>query len=616
MPRTNRRGVKRDARIGALAKRLAIRFRVARARNPDLKILKRKERKRPRLSRLIAYDFETTSIRAGTPQPLYITAFGHNVKVSEPLENLYDVLDVLNKHFLLDELNRAKFIAWNGNNFDVFIIAAALLHSDDYILRPYLTRGKSLRGLRVIPKDPVLAETHSWEFLDGMAMLGMVGKKLSDFLKQFAPDYLKIEGAINFDKEEFDPNNAQHVEYAERDSEGLWHGMMAAQQIVVDHFRIGLSGTIGNLGIKIFQSFIPERVKVREPSYHLVEILKNYVMRGGYCYSVKKYDGPVWKYDLNQAYAAAMRDARLPCGDVFRIAGAVSTMARAFIVRLSATNPRNKIPFYYRSIETDSTVFGMTEIKDTWITSLEYEQLLKEKWQIKIIESWNWSETFDMREYVNKLEHLRVNAPGGPKSPQGEIMKAIGNNSYGKTVETLDGLELVLANQKPDGFAEFYNDDERLSHIWFRFCDPSIRDYHQPQLGCFITAHVRMVVRRAALLNPDAWIYADTDCVVFTQYVPLQCDSKKYGFWKIESEGDGHIFITKKVYAKSDGSEKHAKGLNKKNLSMDDFRLWFQGIPPLQEQLQRNNFVKVMAGSPMYRTQKKYGQKPLQNAPQ
>ena len=316
------------------------------------------------------------------------------------------------------------------------------------------------------------------------------------------------------------------------------------------------------------------------------EIIKNYVMRGGYCFSVKKYRGPVWKYDLNQAYAAAMRDTRLPCGDVFHLRDKVSQYAPAYIVRLSATKPGNKIPFYYRAIDGDRTLFGTDEIEDTWITAAEHKQLVAEKWSIKISESWNWGESFDMRDYVRKLERLRTTAEGGPKSAQGEIMKAIGNNSYGKTVSQNDSKELILSNEQPDGFGEYYANDEKLSHIWFRFCEPDIKDYQQPQIGAFITAHVRMVVRRAALQNPNSWIYADTDCVVFTEYVPLKCDAKKYGFWKVESEGDEQIYITKKVYAKIDGTEKHAKGLNTKPLNVGDFLAWFDGRPPMQTQTQ------------------------------
>ena len=106
---------------------------------------------------------------------------------------------------------------------------------------------------------------------------------------------------------------------------------------------------------------------------------------------------------------------------------------------------------------------------------------------------------------VNRLESLRVPAP---KSAQGIIMKCIGNNSYGKTVERLEGVDMLLAPTKPEGYSEYptaHDDDETFAHVWFRFAKPLTREFHQPQLGAFITAHVRMVLRRAILLAPDAW---------------------------------------------------------------------------------------------------------------
>lgn len=606
---TGRKNQPREQKINRIAQKLALRFRVGKDKSKSYRTFTRKERKRAKLTKIIAYDFETTRIAAGTPTPLYITAYGDEgkINVSEKVSNSYEVLDVLNKHFLLERNNKCRFVAWNGNNFDAYFIAAALLHSGDYTIRPYLTRSKSLRGIKVIPNDPVLALTHYWEFVDGIAMLGMVGKSLDQFLKQFAPDYEKLD-APDWEREEFDPDNRAHVLYAERDSEGLYHAMHAAQEIVAEHFRIGLSGTIGNMGIKIFQSFIPEQVKIRQPNLILSDIIKRCAMRGGYCVSMRKYRGPVWKYDLNQAYAAAMRDAALPCGDAYRLPG-LSKYASCFLARIVATNSNNRIPFYYRRAEDQTALFGIDTIEETWITSIEYDQLQREGWAIEVLETWNWPETFDMRDYVRKLEHLRIHAEGGPKSPQGELMKAIGNNSYGKTVEQLDGLELVMANEQPHGYAEYYSDDARLSHIWFKFGEPSERDYHQPQLGSFITAHVRMVVRKAALQNPAAFIYADTDCVVFTEYVPLDCDAKKYGKWKIESEGEEQIYIGKKIYTDLKGEQKHAKGLNRKRLVVDDFLKWFDGIAPMQTQTQKQNFVNVMSGSQMFISRTKTGQK-------
>lgn len=557
-------------------------------------LVRRERNGKPRLRKMIAYDLETTRIEKGTPRPLYITAKGADFWVSARVKNMLDLGRILRDTFLTEENKNARFIAWNGNRFDVFFIASALLHDSQYVLRPYMTRTKNLRGLRVTLRND---EKTSWEFLDGMAMLGMQ-KKLKDFLKVFAPEFHKIEDAINFETETFDYRNRKHVEYAERDSEGLYHAMVKAEKIVLENFNLGLAPTVGNMAIKILITKIPEGVTCWPPCSDVLGIVRDYVMRGGYCFCQRKYEGPVWKYDINQAYASAMRDAKLPAGRCGQVGGYVKGFPA--IYRVSGTYAKNIIPFMHRSLATRRSVFALRSIDDTWITSIEYDQLKREGWHLEIHDGWKWSESFNLRHYVKALENLRVNAPGGPKGAQGEMMKSIGNNSYGKTVERLEGLELVMSAECPEGYRHYQTAEEELQHIWFKLGPPAIKDYHQPQIGAFITAHVRMVVRRAILKKPQSWLYADTDCTVFTEPVDLPFSNTEYGKWKIEAEGEHFRIIDKKVYAKVDATEKHAKGMNVGRLTSIDFENWYNGTPPVQIQIHKNNFVKSMTGSEMY----------------
>lgn len=274
-------------------------------------------KKKPFPSKLIAYDFETTRIQAGTPRPLYLTAFGKHKKVefdfATPIRNFEHLTQILVNYFLIDEFVGVKFVAWNANNFDAYFIAAALLSQTQYVMRPFLTRSNALRGLKVIHADDVDKENpRCWEFLDGMAQLGLVGVSLDKFLQNFAPDFKKLKGAIDFENEEFDPTNKAHCDYAMRDSVGLFYAMDRAQNILMEKFDQPLAVTMGGACIKILKAHIPMETIVRTPKPDCVAIIRNYVMRGGYCYAVKRYQGPVWKYDINQAYASAMRVARLP----------------------------------------------------------------------------------------------------------------------------------------------------------------------------------------------------------------------------------------------------------------------------------------------------------------
>lgn len=571
-------------------------------------------------ARIIAYDYETTRIREGTPRPLYITAHGEAMSYESAIESMQHLQLILVNNFLTEENRGCKFVAWNGNNFDAYFTAAALVTHPDYFMRPYLTQSKSLRGLRVLRiEDAEKPNAKGWEFLDGIAMLGLVGVKLAKLLDTFAPDLPKLVGTIDFEREEFDARNAEHRAYAMRDSVGLHAAMTRAQSILVAAFNQPLTVTMGGACIRILKAHIPEDTIVSPLDAVQESIVRQYVMRGGFCYCARRYDGPVWKYDLNQAYAAAMRDAWLPAGRA-SLTARPNALARCYVARIEARNPANRIPFYYRTVQGERmrAVFATTHIAETWLTSIEVEQLLAEGWQVSMREAITWGDAFRLNEYVERLQSMRMAAPGGPSGAEGTMYKNVGNHSYGKMLEQLEPIEYVLASSPPPGFVPTYvdGDTDPLEHVYERMIDDARpKDYHKPHVGAFITAHVRMVVRRAALLAPDSWLYADTDCVVFDSDVTAQLDidAKRYGAWKVEESGTHYQIIAKKVYAEVNPEKeasklkRSAKGLHVRDVSPGQFAEWLAGTPPVQEQIQRNNFLAVMEGAEMYRKQRREG---------
>jgi hypothetical protein len=202
---------------------------------------------------------------------------------------------------------------------------------------------------------------------------------------------------------------------------------------------------------------------------------------------------------------------------------------------------------------------------------------------------------------VDELERLRLTDPEGPNGPLGTMVKYIGNNAYGKTLERLDGLELVMAMECPPEFIHYRVESPEFDDVYCRMKEPFKRDYHRPQIGIFITAHVRLLVREAALQASEDFIYADTDCVVFSRPVDfLDVDPKRYGAWKQESDGDPSIYVAKKAYWSEKDNTRKAKGLRTKELQRADYEAWIAGRAPVQNQVQRQNFVKFMGDMYMF----------------
>jgi hypothetical protein len=356
----------------------------------------------------------------------------------------------------------------------------------------------------------------------------------------------------------------------------------------------------------------------------MLTVLRDYAIRGGYCHCVGRYRGPIWKYDINQAYAHAMRASSLPCGNFHR-AARPSRYARSFFVCVRGRLSGNRVPFYCRINVNGRTqpYFATDTLPETWITHLEFEQLSSEGWTLEILDSFWSGDCFSMQEYVDKLEGIRSRCDGGPSGAIGTMVKAVGNHSYGKTLEQLSPMDLVIAADCPEGFVEYFSLNESeffFPHLWARpKSESSDRDYHQPAIGAVITSFVRMQVRRAALVAPDAWLYADTDCVAFSRDVTdlLEIHPRRYGAFKVEESGDEFLIVGKKIYAsaatKLDKRGRvvpkiaHCKGLNVRELSSDDFNEWMSGVPPSQSQVQRNNFTRVMTGADMFRSQTRTG---------
>lgn len=566
------------------------------------------------------YDLETTLIEKGTPIPLYITMSQDTITLSQPLSNLEDLYNVLIGNFLIIEKVGWRFIAHYGNNFDFILLSKALIEYDDgtFRIEPYLTKSGKLRGACISRK--IEKKTVRWYFSDSMAMTGSIDS-LKKFLTAFAPDYPKE----TIDVLHFDNTNPVHIQYAERDAIGLWHAMKNIEKIY-NSMGVQLENTVAKAAVKLFMSYIPEEVLIWELPYSLEKPIRKSGVRGGYVHAAKKTYDPIWKYDINQAYADAMREAKLPCGRCIHTRKYVQNKVGCYLVEISR-NEQFPIPFIVKTENGRHTKTSGDSVT-AWIFDIEIQFLLDHNWNLNIIEGWYWTDSFSMKELVDLLEYNRINSPGGPKGAQGMVMKAFGNNAYGKTLEEHDGTRMICSKIKPEMSFSYQPETPDFDNWWLTKEEVKTELYHRPQIGAVITTFVRMKIMRTIMIDPEHYIMSDTDMVCFSRPVPqIELDYNTYGKFKPEVEGEYFYIIAMKTYF----SEKaiynengmlvpetiHTKGLNPKKISYDEMLAWYHGTIPSQTQIQRIAFLRTVGGSDMFRevtkrAEKKNGQEVTQ----
>jgi hypothetical protein len=211
-----------------------------------------------------------------------------------------------------------------------------------------------------------------------------------------------------------------------------------------------------------------------------------------------------------------------------------------------------------------------------------------------------------MKHMVDVLEDARMNAPDGPSSPRGLMIKAIGNHAYGKLAERLSGLDYCAANQCPPGWSTIPN----APNLYMRVNKQEPAVYHIPHLSAFITAHVRVQVMVAAHSVGSAFLYADTDSLIVEHGVQpdIVIDPKKYGAWKVEAINTPYCIVGKKIYADmSKMHGVHCKGLHPGQITQCQMLAWYGGQPPEQMQVQRISFGRFMQEQPMFQPMTRRG---------
>lgn len=555
---------------------------------------------------IICYDLETTRIQAGsTPEPLYLTVEScERGQVIGIQTTGYDALaDAIITYMLTDTFVGYRFVAFNANKFDMYIVWLALSRNPAYSVEAYFNKTLQIRGgvvtLREQPKK-------KWYFSDAMAMFAFAGT-LEKFVETYGNTHDAKTHPIDFERENFNPRNIEHCAYAINDTAILSHAVHNACAILEEITGIPTQNTIGKLGVRFFQKMMPDGVlvwNVPQPLYHFVQGAK----RGGYVFCRGRYRGPSHYYDINQSYTHQQRKP-LPSGRCITTKRYMSSRLGIYLAAVRYVG-KNKYhaPLYAKRVDERMPRMhdGKQEIT-VYLTTPEIEAYRSWGWQIDIQSGIYWTDSFTMQVMADWLEAERTRY--GPKTPKGLMVKAIGNNAYGKTSEEHDGTRYIFCAEQPDDSAHLFMPElPECDTIWLVHEQPEIADYQKGQIAAYITAYARLQVAAVLQEHGQHILYADTDSIISDIDISATLDihPSRYGAWKIEGYAPDCIIINKKVYAFNDTL--HCKGLHIDELSFMTYVAWYEtGQPPQQTQRQRLSIMNVFSGKPMFRQLQRKG---------
>ncbi len=396
---------------------------------------------------------------------------------------------------------------------------------------------------------------------------------LKKLLATFAPEYSKL--TLDFEHENFDSNNIDHVRYAIRDAEGLYKAIEKIDSLFQHHFNISFhaSCTAPGLSFKAFETFCKENeTDIPQPSQEHIEIFRESYFGGQTLAFDCNWHDEVMALDIHSSYGAAMLNNPMPSG-----------MSRTVSFRKS---PTDLVPesLYYAEVfcppEIKPILKSAIKKKDKimrgnfaghfsgWWYGLELNLAKKYGMFIEVQKKVEFSEsTSILQRFIEKILPLRE----VKKSAEDTLGKLLQNSLYGKFASESMDEDLIITTNPPEGAKSVIDwsaeeidgeIDDTLDYLWE--VENARNSKEKPiHWGAYITALARHKLNSAILLKPDAVLYCDTDSIfIESQYLPFfeSLIGEEYGEWGIESDKRGR-FRAFGAKAYQIGTEKKNKGI-------------------------------------------------------
>lgn len=430
---------------------------------------------------------------------------------------------------------------------------------------------------------------HEISLVDSMAFFP---RSLSDLTTAFAPG--KEKGYIDFEKENFDQTNPDHVAYAKRDVEGLVVAMVNLDRKLLDTFQCHAGLTTASTAIKAWRHTLPKGDSFFNDDENEEFIRSSYFGGLVFLTSTAKF-GACKTFDINSSYPFVMRDRGVPYGAAAKVSHYVANQPGIYHLRVRT--PWNlRIPILPK--RDGKFVRWPSGEFDTCVTQLEINFALSKGYKIiEVYEGLVWSETiFPFDAFVTKAENLRKEFR---RKPEEDLAKLMQNSAYGKFAMRRERRKIF----KPQSDFECLGATPWSidSRFWVRV-EEAERVACLPQWSVFITAAARIKLLSAAYaVGVENVIYGDTDSLTvhgsaiekFAAYA-----GDEYGEWKVAHDWREFRARAPKVYSGFDLIKNKwlgaAKGMPKKHMTSEDWLSLYSGDRVAKEYDSIPKFIQTL----------------------
>lgn len=440
----------------------------------------------------------------------------------------------------------------------------------------------TLQGDTRIVQIRITRNNKAW--IDLRDTLCLFNMPLRAVAKAFCPELPKLVENINFEKDTFNPDNPQHIDYVFRDCDIvlLAYQRHASNMDTVFHSPLGV--TAGSSALKAFYTTIdPGKCYWRLNSKVDEFVREGYY--GGLVLPGKQIGewGAITGVDVNGAYAYQMLAHNYPVGTPAHTHVYLGKDVPAFY-RIEAIVPPsiyNTLGFNPLPKREKAGLTWPTGTFETVVSMVEIDFALRYGCEITVLGGYAWLKSEPIfKNFVEKCQEMEL-VDGGIYKP---TIKQNRNSLYGKFGARSGHTSLCYCVGIPDptlGFRPLIN-EETGQHVagMYTGTETSDAEYMLPHLAALITAYERVYLMEfiaEAYRRGAKNVYCDTDSIkcdhdvimsmVGDGYIPV---GNKYGQFKVEDHCTSYILLGPKCFTgrlSTGGDVIKAKGIRTSALS-------------------------------------------------